>query len=213
MKAIAALGVALALVVAPARAAAPAEPSADPAADPAADPHAGHRAPPAPGPLPGGSLYQLEASLEASDGTRLPLAALRGRPVVVTLFYSTCTSVCPMLTLSMQRTLAALDEREQAATRFVMISLDAERDEPARLAEFARSHHLGAAFLVAHASATDVRAIAAALGIRYRQLPDGSFSHASVLTLLDRDGVPLARTQVLAAADEAFIATLRATLR
>jgi protein SCO1/2 len=203
MKAIAALGVALALVVAPARAAAPAEPSADPAADPAADPHAGHRAPPAPGPLPGGSLYQLEASLEASDGTRLPLAALRGRPVVVTLFYSTCTSVCPMLTLSMQRTLAALDEREQAATR----------DEPARLAEFARSHHLGAAFLVAHASATDVRAIAAALGIRYRQLPDGSFSHASVLTLLDRDGVPLARTQVLAAADEAFIATLRATLR
>ncbi|MBS0376818.1 MAG: SCO family protein [Proteobacteria bacterium] len=206
MKAVAALLTGLAVLAAPSRAAAPAAP-------PAADPHAAHHAAPAPAPLPGGSLYQLGARLEASDGTRLELAALRGRPVVVTMFYSTCTSVCPMLTLAMQRALAALDPGEQAAVRFVMVSLDAERDDPARLAEFAQSHHLGAPFLVAHAGAADVRAIAAALGIRYRQLPDGSFSHASVLTLLDRDGVPLARTQVLAAADEAFIAKLRATLR
>jgi protein SCO1/2 len=58
-----------------------------------------------------------------------------------------------------------------------------------------------------------VRAIAAALGIRYRQLPDKSFSHSSVITLLDRDGVPAARTQVLAAEDPGFVASLRAQLK
>jgi len=78
---------------------------------------------------------------------------------------------------------------------------------------FAAEHHLPPTFIVAHAAAGDVRTIAAALGIRYRQLPDLSFSHSSVITLLDRDGVPAARTQVLAAEDPAFVASLRATLK
>jgi protein SCO1/2 len=57
-----------------------------------------------------------------------------------------------------------------------------------------------------------VRAIAAALGIRYRQLPDLSFSHSSVITLLDRDGVPVTRTQAPVAEGPAFLASRRAQL-
>ena len=164
--------------------------------------------------LPGGSLYQLGVTVDAADGTRLALDALRGTAVVVTMFYSTCTSVCPMLTLQMQHIAAALDDGERARVRFLMVSLDAARDTPPRLVEFAAEHHLPQPpFIVAHAAAGDVRAIAAALGIRYRQLPDLSFSHSSVITLLDRDGVAAARTQVLAADDPGFVASLKAALR
>jgi protein SCO1/2 len=172
--------------------------------------HAGE----APAALPGQSLYQLGVTLEAADGTRLALESLRGAPVVVTMFYSSCTTVCPMLTLAMQHVAAGLDAGERARVRFLMVSLDAERDTPPRLLEFAAGHHLPQPpFLVAHAAAADVRAVAAALGIRYRQLPDQSFSHSSVITLLDRDGVPRARTQVLAAEDPGFLTSLRAQLK
>jgi protein SCO1 len=167
----------------------------------------------APAELPGGSLYQLGVTLDAADGARLALGSLRGAPVVVTMFYSTCTSVCPMLTLQMQHLAAALDDGARARVRFLMVSLDAARDTPPRLVEFAAEHHLPQPpFVVAHAAASDVRAIAAALGIRYRQLPDGSFSHSSVITLLDRDGVPVARTLLLATEDPGFVARLKAEL-
>jgi len=168
----------------------------------------------APAPLPGGSLYQLGVALDAAGGSSLALDSLRGGPVVVTMFYSSCTTVCPMLTLAMQHIAAGLEPAERERVRFLMVSLDAARDTPARLAEFAAEHHLPQPpFLVAHAAAADVRTLAAALGIRYRQLPDGSFSHSSLITLLDRDGVATARTQVLAAEDPGFVASVRAQLR
>jgi len=167
-----------------------------------------------PAELPGASLYQLNVTLDAAGGARLALDSLRGEPVIVTMFYSTCTTVCPMLTLAMQRIAAGLDDGARARVRFLMVSVDAARDTPERLEAFAADHHLARPpFIVAHAAAVDVRAIAAALGIRYRQLPDLSFSHSSVITLLDRDGVPAARTQVLAAEDPGFVASLRAQLK
>jgi protein SCO1 len=168
----------------------------------------------APAALPGGSLYQLGVTLDTAGGARLALDALRGAPVVVTMFYSSCTSVCPMLTLQMQRIAAALGDDARARVRFLMVSLDAARDTPPTLVEFAAAHRLPEPpFVVAHAAAGDVRAIAAALGIRYRQLPDGSFSHSSLITLLDRDGVPVARTQELAAEDAGFVERLKAELK
>ena len=173
-----------------------------------------HAAEPPIAALPGTSLYQLEAALDAVGHGQLTLASLRGGPVVVTMFYSSCTTVCPLLTLAMQRIAAGLDAGERARVRFLMVSLDAERDTPARLADFAAEHHLPQPpFIVAHAAQADVRSIAAALGVRYRQLPDLSFSHSSVITLLDRDGVPTARTQVLVAEDPGFVASLRAQLK
>jgi protein SCO1 len=166
----------------------------------------------APAALPGASLYQLGITLDAAGGARLALDSLRGEPVVVTMFYSTCTSVCPMLTLAMQRIAAGLDAGAQV--HLLMVSLDAARDTPARLEEFAAGHHLQRPpFIVAHAAVDDVRALAAALGIRYRQLPDSSFSHSSLITLLDRDGVPVTRTQVLVAEDPGFVASVRAQLK
>jgi len=164
--------------------------------------------------LPGESLYQLPADLDSATGDHVALASLAGTPVVVAMFYSSCTTVCPMLTLQMQRFEAALDPVERFRVRFVMISLDAERDTPSKLAAFAAEHHVDASrWVIAHAAPANVRSIAAALGVRYRQLPDKSFSHSALITLLDSRGVPVARTQLLAGDDPAFMAALRASLR
>jgi protein SCO1/2 len=163
--------------------------------------------------LPGESLYQLPVVLDTADGRHAELASLAGMPVVVAMFYSSCTTVCPMLTLQMQHLELALDPAARSRVKFVLISLDSERDTPAKLAEFAAEHHLDTSrWLIGHAAPADVRAVAAALGVRYRQLPDKSFSHSALITLLNSAGVPVARTQTLAGDDPAFLAALRALL-
>ena len=50
-----------------------------------------------------------------------------------------------------------------------------------------------------------VRLLAAALGVRYCKLPDGSYSHSSILTVPDGQGVPRARTESIAGVDPGFV--------
>ena len=168
-----------------------------------------HTVGPDPDPAAATSLFQLDVHLDPAGGGQRALAALAGRPSLVALFYSSCTSVCPMLILEMQRLEAALDPADRQRVAFVMVSLDAERDTPEALAAFATEHHMdGSNWLVAHATASDVRVLAAALGVRYRQLPDRSFSHSSLITLLDSHGVPRDRLPVPARDQTAFLAAL-----
>ncbi len=159
------------------------------------------------------SLYQLPVSLTTSRGEALELSSLRGRALLVTMFYSRCTSVCPILTLTFQRLDGKLSRVEQSNLRVLMVSLDADHETPATLAAFAEEHHLDPSrWIVARASGADVRALAAALGIRYRALPDGTFNHSTVISLLDREGVVRASSTTLTAVDEDFIGAVRRTV-
>ena len=177
------------------------------AASPAAQPR------PDPGPLPGDSLFQLGVTLQTSDGAALPLAELRGKPVLIAMFYASCSNVCPLLTAAMQHVERTLAEPERQRLRFVMVSLDPGHDTPEHLTAFAAEHHVDTGhWILARTASAQVRALAAALDVRYRLLPDGSFSHASVITLLDADGVRRARTRALDGADPEFAAALHAVV-
>ena len=63
--------------------------------------------------------------------------------------------------------------------------------------------------MLTSAQDTDARKIAAILGFSYRHLPDGSFDHSLLITLLDRDGRILGATSTLVG-DSGFLAKLRA---
>ena len=156
--------------------------------------------------LPGDSLYQLDIPLQASDGTTTTLSQMRGRPLLVTLFYSQCSSVCPMITARLQSIESQITARNRHNVTILMVSLDAERDSPQSLATFKHEHHIeGANWVVARAEAQDVRALAAILGVRYRELPDHSFNHSAVIALVDRDGVIRARADGVSGADADFV--------
>jgi protein SCO1/2 len=173
-----------------------------------------HQAAPAAAPMPGDSLYRLPVHLQSATAAHLMLEQYRGEPVVVTMFYGTCKSACPLLTRAMTATAASLAPTARDKVKFLMVTLDPERDTTAELVRFAKEHDLKSpAFDVARTDADGVRLLAAALGIKYRQLPDGNFSHSSVLTVLDADGVPKARTEKLASADPAFVAATAGLVR
>src|SRR6185437_7806731 len=161
--------------------------------------------------LPGDSLYRLDISLQTADGTTRMLSSLRGQAWLVTLFYSQCSSVCPLLTAQLQDIDRKLTPQARRGVTVLMVSLDATRDTPAALRAFKDEHRIDdPRWIVARADATGVRLLAAALGIRYRELPDHTFDHSSVVTLADSDGVIRASSTLgLRGADASFLQTVR----
>ncbi len=147
-------------------------------------------------PLPGQSLYNLKVELTDQYGKTLSLGAFRGQAVLMAMFYSSCTSICPMLIAQLQRVEALLPEAQRANTPLLLVSLDPEHDTPARLLELEKRHGVdGKRWHFTRANDADVRKIAALLGVRYRKLPEGGIAHSAVIAVLDRDGVLVTRIE------------------
>jgi protein SCO1/2 len=157
------------------------------------------------GPPPGGSLFNLKIPLQTSRGESITLDSFRGRPLLATMFYSHCTSVCPITTLALQRIESGLPPEERARLQILMVSLDPEHETAATLREFAEQHHIEAGrWTLASAKPGDVRLLAAALGIRYRAIPDGTINHSAVISLLDSEGTVLGSSASVTAPDSGF---------
>ena len=65
-----------------------------------------------------------------------------GRPVVLDFIYTTCTTVCPL----MSQTMAGFQSRlgvNGTGVHLVSISIDPEQDTPERLRDYARRFHAG----------------------------------------------------------------------
>ena len=163
----------------------------------------------APAGLPGDSIYQLPAALVDQDGKPFELASLRGTPVLVSMYYSSCQMVCPMIFETIHMILRALPAAELDVMRVLMVTFDPERDTVPVLKKTAQDRNCDAHWTLARSDATTARKIAATLGIQYRRLADGEFNHSTVILLLDREGRIAARTGKLGAADPAFVKSVR----
>lgn len=161
-------------------------------------------------PLPRDSLYQLPLQLTDQAGNRFDWRTLRGKPRVVSMFYTSCPFICPLIVDAGKTIERELSPAEQQRIGIVLISMDPANDTPAALQDVASKRKLDPArWTLAAPAKKDVRAAAGVLRIRYRQLADGSFNHSTALVLLDADGRELARTeQVGTVADPAFLAAV-----
>ena len=103
--------------------------------------------------------------------------------------------------------------RRTARLDVLLVSFDPDNDTPAALKSITDKRHLDTPRCrLARAEATDVRRIAAVLGIQYRQLRNHEFSHSSVLVLLDAQGRIVARSDRLGEADPEFVAAVQRVL-
>lgn len=164
-------------------------------------------------PLPGDSIYQLPVKLTAQDGHQFTLSARRGRVQVVSMFYASCTMVCPLIIDTMQLTSRALDERSREGLDLLAVSFDPAHDDIATLDQYAKQRGLHSPpWTLARAEPADVRKLAAVLGVRFREAGDGEYNHTSELILLDADGRIVARTATIGRNDPAFVEAVRKTL-
>ncbi len=164
-------------------------------------------------PLPGDSVYQLAVPLTSQDGKVQTLAARRGRPQLVTMFYTSCSMVCPMILDTVKMTRNALDAPARERLDVLAVTFDPARDDVATLRKYASARKLDSRWwTLARTEPKDVRRLAALLQLQYRQLPDGEFNHSSGLILLDADGRVVARTDVIGRLDPAFVDAVRKLL-
>jgi protein SCO1/2 len=156
------------------------------------------------------SLHDIRTSWRDQTGAERRFADGAGEVRVVAMLYTSCTTACPLILAELERIAAALPARTAHPVRFVLVSLDPARDTPERLASFAREARLDPArWTLLTGEADAVRELAAALGVRYRDLPGGELAHTNAITVVAPDGA-VARQQVgLGAGREETIATVR----
>jgi protein SCO1/2 len=134
------------------------------------------------------SLYQLDATFTDTAGRPVALGELRGRPVVLTMFFASCGYACPLLVGDMQAIRDRLPPAEADRVAFVLVSFDPARDTPEALAHYRAERHLPADWRLLHAEPDAVRELAALLGVKYKQDADGMFSHSNLITVLNAEG-------------------------
>ena len=153
----------------------------------------------------GGASYDEKAALAMSqaavghvvgdytfldgDGSRVTLQSLRGKPVVISLIYTSCYHVCPTLTTNLARVVriarAALGEKSFAV---LTIGFDTPVDTPDRMRVFAGQQ--GVAIENWHfvsADAATLQQLAEDVGFSYFATPKG-FDHMIQASVIDADG-------------------------
>jgi len=131
------------------------------------------------------SIYQAEAGFTTDTGRAFTLGELRGRPVVLDMFFASCGYACPLTVTDMQAISAKLPAAIRDRTVFVLVSFDVARDTPAALAQYRTQRGLDDHWVLLHGSDDSVRELAALLGVKYKQESDGAFSHSNLITILN----------------------------
>jgi protein SCO1/2 len=140
------------------------------------------------------SIYGLKVNLRDEKGRVTGLDRFRGHPVLVTMFYGSCATACPLLTTELKRIEQKLPERTKDNLRVMMVSFDEARDTPEVLSRIMTERALDTSrWSLASAPDEEARGLAGVLGIRYRKLDNGEFFHSSGIVLLDPEGRPIAK--------------------
>ncbi len=134
------------------------------------------------------SLYQAEAAFTTDAGAQFALGELRGRPVVLTMFFASCGYACPLLVSDMEALRARLPAEARERAAFVLVSFDVERDTPAALARYRAQRGLDDHWVLLHGDDDAVRELAALLGVKYQREAGGGFSHSNLVTILNAEG-------------------------
>lgn len=126
---------------------------------------------------------------QAGDGRLITLDALRGKPLVLSLVYTSCYHTCPLTTRNLARVVETARTVLGAATFTVAtIGFDVANDTPARMRSFARAQGIADPdwyFLSGDTAA--LAALMSATGFQSVASPRG-YDHLVQTTLVDAEG-------------------------
>ena len=123
------------------------------------------------------------------EGQSFELQSLRGKPLVISLIYTSCHHVCPVITANIEKnTEIAREALGNDAFSIVTIGFDWRVDTPDRMRMYASAKNIdvpGWHFL--SGDEASVAAISKAVGFQFFATPKG-FDHLSQTTILDAEG-------------------------
>lgn len=125
----------------------------------------------------------------AADGRSVSMADLRGKPLVISLVYTSCYHTCPVIT----QNLAAVVGKARAAlgeSSFTVatIGFDTDNDTPIRMRQFQKEQGLNhPQWLFLSGDEPNMRRLAADVGFTYVASAKG-FDHLAQATVADAEG-------------------------
>jgi len=128
-------------------------------------------------------------ALVSADGRNLSLAQLRGKPLVLSMVYTSCYQICPMTT----RHLAGVVEKARDALgndsfNVAVVGFDTAVDTPSAMRYFAVKQGIDDdGWLQLSATRDTVDSLASELGFLYFPSSNG-FDHLIQATIIDADG-------------------------
>jgi protein SCO1/2 len=125
-----------------------------------------------------------------SEGNPLAIESLRGRPLVLSLVYTSCHHTCPTITRRVREVVTiARDALGDGAFNVVTVGFDTSVDTPAQMHDYGRSQGVGDAhWRLLSADAGNMARLVEDLGFTYVRSPRG-FDHLTQTTVIDADGV------------------------
>ena len=171
--------------------------------------HGHHEEIPATAPTHEGSLHHLEATWTDAHGDELRLREYAGHPVMITMFYGSCETACPILLHKARR----LQEATGLDLPVLAVTFDPEADTPEALQRYAEERGYDRSdwrFLIG--DELRIRMLATMLGVQYRPLQEGGFAHSNLIAVVDGDGVVVLREEGLAAEVEPIAEAIRVAL-
>lgn len=124
-----------------------------------------------------------------SYGRPVHLADYAGKPLLISMIFTSCHHVCPTLTRHLNTAVdAARDALGHDSFQVVTIGFDTANDTPERMRDFARKQGINDPnWTFLSGSAEDIETLAKNIGFIYFTTPRG-FDHITQVTIVDRDG-------------------------
>lgn len=122
-------------------------------------------------------------------GRALSMYELRGKPLVLSLIYTSCYQICPMTT----RHLAKMVEKARQALgkdsfNVAVLGFDAYNDSPQAMLHFARKQGIDdRGWYLLSAGPDTIKALSKELGFEFYSSPSG-FDHITQTTVIDAEG-------------------------
>lgn len=128
-------------------------------------------------------------ALTDHEGHALFLDDLRGKPLVLSLIYTSCDRICPMTTRHLAKVVdKARDALGQDSFNVAVLGFDAYNDSPQAMTYFARKQGIeNRGWQVLSASPDTVNALSKELGFAFYASPNG-FDHITQATVIDAEG-------------------------
>ncbi len=128
-------------------------------------------------------------NFQLPDGTNINSKEFLGKPVIVSLIYTSCYHICPTITENLNRVVKkARDVLGEDSFNVLTIGFDTRHDTPAAMANFSDAHSSGADnwYFLATDDVT-IQALSRDLGFIYTPSAAG-FNHLIQVSILDKQG-------------------------
>ncbi len=127
--------------------------------------------------------------LTDEKGRALSMDDLRGKPLVLSLIYTSCARICPMTTRHLAKVVdKARDALGEDSFNVAVLGFDAYNDSPQAMTYFARKQGIeNRGWRILSASPATIKALSKELGFEFYASPNG-FDHITQTTVIDAEG-------------------------